>query len=101
MWVQVHVRVDAIAAQSLRPLGRKEDVVTSDGVPGLQLAAWVESEKLPPVPPSTPVPAREYKLARLVVWPDPNGAVCVTLFGAWSPEPGNLIADKWQEGDVQ
>ena len=92
MWVHVQVRVDAIS----------QAVPQGQEVVGLATSAWVESEKLPPVPDFAKgiPPARDYKLVRLVVWPNPNGARCVTLFGAWTHEPGGLIADKWAEGDV-
>jgi len=79
-------------------------VYVMDGEPGLNTQAWVKSETLPPDPQfekgTLVSPVRDFKLARLVVWPDPAGTECVTLFGAWTHEPGGLIADKWAEGDV-
>ena len=94
MWVQVQVRVDAIAPQKLLKAG-PDNVYTTDGTPGLEMQAWVQSEKLPPLPDGE---TNDYKCATLVVWLGPTATQGVTLFGAWSHAPGQLIADKWEEG---
>lgn len=99
MWVQVRVRVgtavlDPIASR-VSPVGIFMPVVREDHLEG---PMWARSEDLPPVTPENPVPVMAYK--RTVQVRSENALYPERVFrldGAWSPQPGQLIADWFEE----
>ena len=104
MWVQVYVSVTQRGhSRPLRITVSAEGIMSADG-PWVSTEreligiVWARSEDLPPVTPANPVPVSGYK--RTVQVHCGNGPIPERIFqliGAWSPQPGQLIADRFEE----
>lgn len=98
MWVKVEVEVTNYVP-TVHPGDRSNLVGTRFSTEEHVLTGpvWARSEDLPPVTPKAITPVSAYK--RTVEVSTGDGVVIeqvFRLFGAWSPKPGQLIADKWE-----
>jgi hypothetical protein len=104
MWVQVRVEVTRYV-QDPSPdahLDPETGVLTGTVPPrreeGLSGTMWARSEDLPPVTPEKITPVSAYKrTVQVHVGDDIFSERVYRLHGAWSPEAGKLLADKFEE----
>lgn len=101
MLVKVHVEAGAKHLNTPLEVGEDGDTLRqAAAVESLDSDVWVYASDLPAPPRFDPVqgvPITGYK-KNIVAYTAANATEPLTLWGAWTNRPGNLVADLWEEG---